>query len=125
MNIGSLTKNASWFSLGVSVAVVLLFGAIMVQGSTTISANISTGGTLAVTGATTLTGDVTLDGGSGALTLTTSNTATSTAIIGCIQTYATSTDTAVRLELGSSSAATTTYGTAGIGLVAWRYGTCP
>ena len=47
--------NASWFSLGASVAAVLLFGAVMVQSATTISTNISTGGTLGVTGLSTLT----------------------------------------------------------------------
>lgn len=55
MNAFGWARNASWFSLGVSVAVVLLFGAIMVQGSTTISTSISTGSTLSVTGLSTLT----------------------------------------------------------------------
>ena len=50
------SRNAGWFSLGVSVAVVLLFGAVMVQSATTISTNITTGGTLGVTDLSTLTG---------------------------------------------------------------------
>jgi len=51
-------SNASWFSIGISVAVVLLFGATMVFSTSTISTNIATDGTLAVTGASTLTGRV-------------------------------------------------------------------
>lgn len=59
------------------------------------------------------------------VTLTTGNTSTSTLIVGCIQTYATSTATPVYLALGSSSAATTTYGTLGRGSLAWQFGSCP
>ena len=51
-------SNASWFSIGISVAVVLLFGATMVFSTSTISTNIATDGTLSVTGASTLTGRV-------------------------------------------------------------------
>lgn len=57
------------------------------------------------------------------LTLTTSNTATSTLKVGCIQMNATSTATNIRL-LFSASATTTISGTAA-GTVAWGYGTCP
>ena len=55
----SIVRNTSWFALGLSVAVILLFGAVMVQSVSTISTNIATDGTLAVTGASTLTGAVT------------------------------------------------------------------
>ena len=58
-----------------------------------------------------ISGDLTLGGD---LTITTSNTATSTLEVGCIQTYATSTATAVRLS------ATTTPG-----IAYWSYGSCP
>lgn len=66
----------------------------------------------------------------GTLTLATSNTATSTAIIGCINTYATSTATAVKLVFGTgagaSSVATTTFGNGTmIGLAGFAYGSCP
>lgn len=57
------------------------------------------------------------------MTLTTSNTATSTLKVGCIQMNATSTATNIRL-LFSASATTTISGTAA-GTVAWGYGTCP
>jgi len=59
------------------------------------------------------------------LTVTTTNTATSTTKVGCVQTYATSTATPIKLAFGAANQATTTFGTAGIGLVAWLYGNCP
>lgn len=60
------------------------------------------------------------------LLLDTSNSATSTAALGCIQTYATSTATAVRFVIGSIATSSTSYtGTNTIGLVGWQYGTCP
>ena len=91
-----------------------------------LSGDAAVGDALTVTGASTLTGDATLSGGASALTLTTSNTATSTAVIGCINTYATSTATAIHLTIGSGANATTTYdGTAAVGTVGWRYGVCP
>jgi hypothetical protein len=59
-------------------------------------------------------------------TSTHSNTATSTLVIGCIQMYATSTATAVRLEFGVNNMASTTFSNATAnGQVVWRYGTCP
>lgn len=72
----------------------------------------------------TFTGDVTVSGGT--LNVTTSNTATSTAIMGCAQTYATSTATAITLRIGSANtAATSTFQGNGNGFVTWAYGTCP
>lgn len=75
------------------------------------------GTTLTVTGASTLGGN---------LTITSSNTATSTASVGCVQTSATSTATPVKLVLGKvgSSATTTLYNTSS-GAVYWAYGNCP
>ncbi len=52
----SWVYNASWFTLGIAFASILLFGIVAVQAATTISANISTGGTLDVTGLSTLGG---------------------------------------------------------------------
>lgn len=72
----------------------------------------------------TVTDDATISGG--LLTLTTSNTATSSAIMGCVQTYATSTATAIRLVIGSIATSSTEYGGGNtVGLVGWQYGTCP
>ena|ERR1017187_4149439 len=59
------------------------------------------------------------------ITLTSSNTATSTLVTGCIQTYATSTATAVRFVLSSAASSTPTYGIPAVGGVSWQYGTCP
>lgn len=72
----------------------------------------------------TLTGDGST--GSKTFTVTTSNSATSTATVGCLQTYATSTATAIRLVLGSIATSSGSYdGVNTVGLVGWRYGTCP
>ncbi len=73
--------------------------------------------TLTTTGAATLGGN---------LTVTTSNTATSTATVGCIQTYATSTLTPVRIVLSSTGTTTATFGAGTAnGGVSWQYGSCP
>lgn len=115
--------------VGVFIGIV---GTAIVGGS-----NNGTGGTTAsfidaqsgfrVNGTTVIdsTGDITASGGN--LIVTTSNTATSTATIGCVQTYATSTDTAIRfgMDLTSTSTASNQYGTAVGGLVTWGYGNCP
>jgi hypothetical protein len=71
-----------------------------------------------------ITDDLTVNGSS--FTLTTSNSATSTAIVGCIQMYATSTATAVRLTFAPSGNSTTTsQGAVSAGLVAYQFGSCP
>ena len=59
-----------------------------------------------------------------ALTVNTSNTATSTTVVGCVQTTATSTATAIRLLYTASTTATAISGTQA-GFVLWGYGTCP
>jgi len=73
----------------------------------------------------TLTDDATIAGRS--LTLTTSNTSTSTFSGGCIQTTATSTQTPIRFMIGSTVVASSTYTgvTTSNGVVHWGYGTCP
>ena len=72
-----------------------------------------------------VTDDATISGGT--LNVTQANTATSTVKVGCIQTYATSTATAVKLTLGkeASTATTTFYGGTSKGTLYWEYGTCP
>jgi hypothetical protein len=112
----------------VASAVTTISTAITTAGNiTTTAGNIeATAGTLTVGGTSVLTGDVTLSGGSGALVITTSNSATSTLQVGCIQTYATSTATAVRLVLSSAASSTATFGAGNaVGGVSWNYGTCP
>lgn len=71
-------------------------------------------------------GNTTVINGLGNITLPTSDTATSTIALGCIQTTATSTATAIRLVIGSVATSSATYrGTNTVGLVGWQYGTCP
>jgi len=118
----------------VADAVTTISTAIVTAGNITTSAgNIeATAGTLTVGSTSVLTGDVIMSGGSGALVITTTNAATSTIAVGCLQTYATSTATAIHLTFATDELATTTSqggtgdttGTYG-GLVAWRYGACP
>ena len=83
--------------------------------------------TTASTGAFATEGNITISGSAKTLTVTTANSATSTAIVGCIQTYATSTDTPVKLIMGSQNAeATTTItNTTVAGYVVWAFGSCP
>lgn len=71
----------------------------------------------------TLTGDSTTGGKT--LTVTSSNTATSTATAGCFQGYATSTATPLHLTFSPFAGTTTTDGTNSNFLVAARYGACP
>lgn len=66
--------------------------------------------------------DATVSGGN--LTVTTSNTATSTTSVGCIQTTATSTATPIRFLIHSTTTPSTISGIAS-GYVAWGYGSCP
>ena len=81
--------------------------------------NAATGGAFQVNGTNVLSAT--------ALALTTANTATSTATLGCIQTYATSTATAIRFELSTTTSLATYGGTNGASAfgVSWTYGTCP
>lgn len=74
---------------------------------------------------TCLTGGLRLT--SGDLSVVTTNAATSSAALGCIQTVATSTATAIKLIPGSINSAATSTFTAGSngGFLTWQYGTCP
>ena len=103
--VGGVYSNVTKdFSEGISVD-----GTTVIDGSGNIDAPItSTTGTfsstLGVTGASTFGSDI---------TVTTTNTATSSISVGCIESYATSTETVLRLS------ATTTPGAA-----LWVYGAC-
>lgn len=72
----------------------------------------------------TLTGLLTANGG---LTVTTSNTATSTTSVGCVQTTATSTLTPIALIFNtvSTSSANIANAQTSNGFVLWKYGNCP
>lgn len=73
----------------------------------------------------TVTDDATVSGG--VLNVTTTNLATSTATIGCVQTYATSTASPIRLgfDLSATTTAKNQYGTTVGGFVSWGFGSCP
>ncbi|MDP3726130.1 MAG: hypothetical protein Q8R36_02945 [bacterium] len=58
MGIGKLLSNRNIYSVLLAVVISFAFVAIMVNGATTISSNINTGGTLTVTGNSTLTSNV-------------------------------------------------------------------
>lgn len=81
------------------------------------------GTTLTSTGLATLS-SVTV---TGTLTQSTTNSATTTAAVGCIQTVATSTATKIRLIIGTANTgASSTASTAAVGgFVTWGYGSCP
>ncbi len=77
-----------------------------------------------VRGTTLLTTGASTFGGTG--TFTTTNTATSTVVVGCIQTTATSTASPVRLVFSSIATSSPTFNPSNtIGLVGWQFGTCP
>lgn len=71
-------------------------------------------------------GSNTIINGSGNISQPTSNSATSSATVGCIQMYATSTATAIHFEISTTtSLATYSGGSIPNGGVSWRYGSCP
>lgn len=90
--------------------------------SWSVGGNLTVTGASAFTGAPTFTADATFNGGDGGIVVTTSNTATSSIEVGCWQSYATSTDTALKLMFVASSTAPTN-GSGVIPVVS--YGTCP
>src|SRR3989344_3730658 len=55
-SIVSWIENASWFSLGISVSVVALFGIMWVQAATTISTSVTTGASVYATSTISVTG---------------------------------------------------------------------
>lgn len=62
----------------------------------------------------------------GTLTVVTSNSATSTASLGCVQTVATSTATPIALTFSTISTTTSmANGQTNNGFVMWKFGTCP
>ncbi|OHA58982.1 MAG: hypothetical protein A2571_01230 [Candidatus Vogelbacteria bacterium RIFOXYD1_FULL_44_32] len=147
MDLKTISKSLTLSALSFFLATGVLYAA------STIGANMVTTGTLSVTGASTLTGDVTSSGtitgaditstddvtagddlvvSGGTATITTTNSATSTAVVGCIQTTATSTGQYIKLvpfatstdangnAVGSNNGGNTPFG----GYVMWAYGSC-
>jgi len=132
-----MNKIHEWVNTGLIVLVLALvlvggqsasFGSSSTTSSTITAAGFTTTGTLSAEQVTstddaTITDDLTVSGGT--LTVTTSNTATSSAIVGCIQMPATSTATQYKLVIANVATTTVTfgYGTAGYAVVAMP-GTC-
>lgn len=81
-------------------------------------------GSLSLSGTMTSSGLIT---GSAGETLTTSNTATSTLKVGCIQEYATSTATPIHFEISTTTSLATYTGEPATNVhgVSWTYGACP
>lgn len=95
---------------------------VFVDGDTNVT-NLVADGDITVGDDLTVTDDVTISGG--ALSIPTTNAATSSTSLGCIQTTATSTATPIRFVIGTSVISTTTPAGNSQGIVAWQYGSCP
>lgn len=86
--------------------------------------------TFTQTGASTFTADATFNGGVNGIVVTSTNAATSSLSVGCVNSYATSTATPIKLLLtlatqAGSTVATSTYaGITSNGGVVWAYGAC-
>lgn len=113
------TQNTCFTSLGVT-GTSQVDGAFITNGTVTNAGAVTDGSTL------TVTGDVTINGGNGALVLTTTNTATSTLQAGCIQMTASSTGSPIKLVPATYSSTTATFGFGTVGFpVMAVFGTCP
>lgn len=94
------------------------------------SGDITSGDDITVGDDLTVTDDATVSGGS--FTVTTTNTATSTTALGCVQTTATSTVTPIKIMFFASTtlnidgaSITSGFGGTQAGLVLWGFGNCP
>jgi len=118
-------RNASWFSLGVACAAILLFGVVAVQAASTISTNIATDGNLSVTGTASVTGQTTLGNASstvlsntgtayfGGTATTTVNSAGNVSVAGTLGVTGASTLSSTLAVTGATTlSASTTVGTA-------------
>lgn len=122
-----MTKIEKYLAVGVLIAIVIAiasFGRTPKATDTGVYAGIGSN-----TNFYSLQTDAGITSG-GTLTVTTTNTATSTAKFGCIQGVATSTATPIHFELSTTTALATYSGGTAItstvgGVVAWRYGACP
>lgn len=105
------------------------------SGSSDSGYNATGNGVYAVDGTTVIDGSGNVDAPitsttgtfSGDVVVTTANTATSSIEVGCIQTYATSTASPIKVTWGKvgSTATTTLYGGTSVFLPYGEYGTCP
>lgn len=156
----SIFKSEGLIPVTIAVVVSVFMVVATVQATTTISTDITTGGALTVGTTLNVTGDATLghasttqitnsgkswftgDASFGHASTTqisaiqTSNSATSTAYLGCVQTYATSTTQPIKLvfyasttitNVGAAGTVSTSQGTAAGagGFVLFAFGYCP
>ncbi len=119
-----MTKTEKILGLGVLVAIVIATGAFLHKPAQQLSTGAASATDSASTNFTqlTTTGDVTFGGGTDALVLTTSDSATSSMTVGCINLYASTTATANRLRIIAT--ATTIYPYTGLAVLP-QYGSCP
>ena len=140
LNLGTTTANA--VRLASTHVTTTVAGPLAVTGTTTLSNNVTVPAAYGLDTAaagqlnigtttanavrisrsnmmTTVAGPLTV---SGSTTITTSNPATSTLIVGCIQMYATSTDSPGKLQFTTAS---TTGATGASVIPSWTFGTCP
>ncbi|MDO8481628.1 MAG: hypothetical protein Q7S75_00920 [bacterium] len=162
MKVLSMFRKGGVIPVTIAATIALFLVVSAVQATTTISTDITTEGALNVTGVSTFTGkavmgnasstllsnsgaswftgDTTLGHASttqltssGTVWITTSNSATSTLSVGCIQTTATSTATPIKLTLFATStvnidgaSVTSGFGGSAVqGFVLWAFGSCP
>lgn len=105
-----------WLGIVTVIAIVGLFTGVGRSAPAQLGAEGDTNLTnLVLDGDLTVGDDATISGGS--LSLTTSNTATSTLVVGCIQTTATSTASPIKIVPVASTTAA--------GYFIWQFGTCP
>lgn len=115
--------------VAIAIALYSIFGKSTLVGSVNCNTNTClTGGfqadTITSTGALNSDGDSTISGGT--LNVTTTNTATSTLVVGCIQMNATSTASPGKISLVSNAGTASTTGANGLFFnVVWTFGTCP
>lgn len=123
-----MNKIIQWVAIGLAGAALIISSVALVGdnqpvdveallgGSTSdswsVGGNLTVTGTSLLTGGTTITGDQVVSGGT--LNVTTSNTATSTLVVGCIEFYATSTATAHKFQASTTP-----------GAMVSVYGSCP
>ncbi len=127
--VGYMTLKPTEMSVGTAVDCTsnTCFTSLGVTGTAQVDGAFITNGVVTNGGAVSFTSDATFNGGDGAIVVTTTNTATSSIEVGCVQMTATSTASPIKLVF--SITATTTEagpnGTTANGYALWKYGTCP
>ncbi len=129
---GFQSTASSSVSSTLNVTDVSTLAGLISSASSTFTGALWASSTLQSTGAARFYADSTFDGGIDAVTLTHTNAATSSITVGCVDTFATSTGSPIKLMFYASSTlgidgASVTAGFGGgtqQGLVLWGYGSC-